>query len=277
MIYLIAILGLVVGSFLNVVIVRYPEMLRRHWRKDCLEFLEQPAEPEKTAFNLIIPRSQCPHCQHTLAIWHNIPLLSYCWLRGRCAYCQHSLSLLYPIVELLCALTTVAVFLHFGLTLQGIAACLLTWGLIALAGIDWRIQILPDTLTLSLLWLGLLFNLLHLFAPLSAAVCGAVVGYVFLWVIMQLFKWIRKKQGMGHGDFKMMAMFGAWLGVLPLLNIILVAVLISLMVNLILLGLKKISYNHPLPFGPSLAIGGWLTLVYGATVTNWISQWMGNH
>ncbi len=274
---LVGLIGLVFGSFLNVVIVRYPHMLMREWRSECLELLELEPESKPSAFNptfnLIIPRSQCPHCKHRLAIWHNIPLLSYALLRGRCAYCQKKISWLYPLVELITAVTTLFIFFQFGLSFQTIFLCIFTWGLIILAMIDWRNKILPDTITLSLLWIGLIVNIKNTFVTLELAVLGAVVGYLFLWIVTHIFKLIRKKQGMGHGDFKMMAMLGAWLGVFPLLNILIISVFISLTVTLILLAFKKIHRDQPLPFGPYLALAGWLTLMFNNFFLLWLIKW----
>lgn len=261
---LTALLGLAMGSFLNVVIIRYPVMLARSFRAECLQFLKLPAEaaPAQSALNLLMPGSHCPHCLRCLTWRENIPLFSYWQLRGRCAGCREKISIQYPIIEFLTLLATVTIFFHFAFSVQTLFAWLLTWGLIALAGIDWRVQLLPDVITLSLLWIGLLANTQALFTPIENAVWSAVIGYVLLWVVAFLFKKIRKKQGMGHGDFKMLAMFGAWLGLLSTLYVLLLAVLLGLIVNISLLLLKKIGRDHPLPFGPSLALAGWVGLLF---------------
>jgi leader peptidase (prepilin peptidase)/N-methyltransferase len=262
-IFLFLLLGLVVGSFLNVVIIRYPEMLLRAWREECHELLNLPSEPPQPRFNLMHPRSQCALCRHPLRLWHNIPLLSYFMLLGRCGFCNQLISIQYPIVELLSAAASVAVFLKFGWSLQTGFLLLMSWGLIVLSVIDWKTQILPDHITLSLLWLGLLINMWGFFSPLTHAVIGAVCGYILLWAVSALFKLIRKKQGMGHGDFKMLAMLGAWLGFFSMIEALILAVFISLFLNLFLLFFKKIHRDQPLPFGPWLALGGWVLLLFG--------------
>lgn len=270
---LIGIIGLSVGSFLNVVIARYPVMLMQKWGAECREFLKLPASPRAPTLNLAVPRSHCPHCEQRLPFWQNIPLISYFALRGQCGFCQKPIALQYPLIELITALATVAVFIQWGWQIKTIALWLMTWGLIVLSGIDWKTQILPDDITLSLLWIGLLCNIHALFVPLSQAVLGATLGYILLWGVAQLFKLIRKKQGMGHGDFKMLAMFGAWLGVAPLLYLLLMAIFLSLMANLSLLALKKIRLDQPLPFGPWLAMAGWIIFMSGA-ITTGMTQWL---
>jgi leader peptidase (prepilin peptidase) / N-methyltransferase len=269
----LSIIGLIIGSFLNVIISRYPEMLRRSWRAECREFLDLPPEPLSPTLNLALPRSQCPHCRHYLRFWHNIPLVSYLLLRGRCGFCRQRISIQYPIVELLTALLTLAVFLQFGWQLKTLALWLLSWSLIVLAAIDWKNQILPDTITLSLLWIGLILNIYLVFTPLGDAVWGAVTGYILLAVVAWAFKLIRKKPGMGHGDFKMLAMLGAWVGTLAMLQILLIAVLLSLVVTLVLLAFKKVHRDQPLPFGPWLALSGWVMVMYGPYIDSRVFSW----
>lgn len=271
---LISLFSLAIGSFLNVVIVRYPQMLRRAWRRDCREFLELSLEPAAPTYNLLRPRSQCSHCQQALSIWHNIPLFSYLILRGRCGFCQHRISLQYPVVELITLLAAVAVLLQYGWQMKTAAIWLLTAGLIVLSAIDWETQILPDDIIQPLLWIGLILNITSLFTPLANAVLGAVSSYILLFIVAWLFKKIRKKPGMGHGDFKMLAMFGAWLGTPVTLYVLLFAILISLMINLCLLFFKKIHYHQPLPFGPWLAMAGWVVLVYQPHFTAWVIPWL---
>jgi leader peptidase (prepilin peptidase) / N-methyltransferase len=256
----VAIFGLIIGSFLNVVIARYPQMLQRRWRADCREFLELAVETGGPAFNLAWPGSQCPHCRHALPLWHNIPLISYLALRGRCGFCQDKISWQYPLVEVLTALCAMAIFLKFGWQWQALAVWLLSCNLIVLSGIDWKTQILPDELTLSFLWIGLLLNTNSTFTTLTDAVTGAVIGYILLWSVAYLFKIIRKKPGMGNGDFKMLAMIGAWLGLISMLHVLIIGIFLSLVVNLSLLLFKKIRYHQTLPFGPWLAMGAWLIL-----------------
>lgn len=269
---LAGVIGLVVGSFLNVAIARYPDILMRRWRKECREFLELPGPPPTATLNLATPGSQCPRCGKRLRIWHNIPLISYLMLRGRCGFCQQRISPQYPLVELITAVLTLAVFWQYGWSWQALAAGVLTWGLVALAGIDWKVHLLPDDITLTLLWMGLLVNTSGAFASLGQAVWGAAAGYALLWVVAKLFQWVRKKSGMGHGDFKMLAMLGAWLGGAAVLNALVLAVLMSLALNLILLAFKKIRHDQPLPFGPWLAIAGWLTLIFQPMVNVWLSR-----
>jgi leader peptidase (prepilin peptidase) / N-methyltransferase len=252
---LVGLFGLAVGSFLNVVIVRYPPMLARRWQT------EAEHDDLQTPFNVVIPRSQCPHCRHPLPLSHNIPVVSYLMLRGRCGFCRQRISWQYPVVEIACALATIAVFLRFGWEWQTVAVWVLTWGLIVLSGIDWTTYLLPDDITLSLLWLGLLVNITAWLTPLPAAVAAAVIGYLLLWTTAAVFKLIRRKPGMGHGDFKMLAMLGAWLGVTRMLYALVIATVLSLIINLGLLLLKKIHFHQLLPFGPWLALAGWVVLM----------------
>lgn len=261
--FLFAILGLIIGSFLNVIIVRYPEMLLRSWRAECHELLKLPPDPPQPKLNLMHPGSHCPHCQRRLRFWHNIPLMSYLLLLGRCGFCKRIISFQYPLVELISTCASIAVFIKYGWSLPTLFLLIMSWGLIVLSAIDWKTQILPDQITLSLLWLGLLVNTSAIFSPLTQAIYGAVFGYIFLWGFASLFKLIRKKQGMGHGDFKMLAMLGAWLGFFSMMEALILAVLLSLLVNLILLFLKKIHRDQALPFGPWLALGGWVLLLFG--------------
>lgn len=265
--------GAIVGSFLNVVIYRYPLMLKNQWRADCHEFLESPTEKSEK-LSLSLPRSHCPHCKKVIPAWHNIPLLSYLFLRGKCAYCKAPISWQYPLVELISTVLTVYIVAHFGLTVKTPALLLLTWTFIALTGIDFHHRLLPDTLTLSLLWIGLFLSTANIFVTPVDAIYGAMIGFSFLWVIAYLYKMIKKQTGMGHGDFKMLAMIGAWVGPSALLNVILLSSLLALFVSLILLCARKMNYKNPIPFGPFLAIGGWCTLVHGAWLVNLVSRWL---
>lgn len=268
--FIVALIGLVVGSFLNVVIVRYPQMLMQAWQQQSIAYLELSANSLTTnpTFNLITPRSHCPYCKHTLYWYHNIPLLSYLWLRGRCYFCQHCISIQYPLVECLSLLITLVVFHHYGLNEQMLCACLLSWYLLTLAMIDLNSTLLPDVLTLSLLWLGLLISVIPVYISAQEAIIASALGYVILWIIAGLFNYIRQTVGMGHGDFKLVAALGAWVGVIPLINILAVAAFLGICINLILLLFKKIHYNQPIPFGPCLAISGWFILLYGPILTD---------
>ncbi|MBS0350995.1 MAG: prepilin peptidase [Proteobacteria bacterium] len=265
------IVGLLFGSFLNVAIFRYPAMLKRKWRSECTDFLDLPVEPT-TTYNLALPHSHCRQCNQPLKFWHNIPIISYLSLRGKCYFCRHAISLQYPLIELLTALITVLIVWKWGWAWQSAAIWLMCCGLITLACIDWRDQILPDTLTLSLLWLGLMVNRYSMITSLNEAVLGAITGYSILWIVAHVFMLIRKKPGMGHGDFKMLAMLGAWLGVIPLFYVLLAAILLSLFFNLSLLLFKKINFAQTLPFGPWLAISGGVMLIFHPTIADWIAK-----
>jgi len=205
-------LGMIVGSFLNVVVYRLPKMLLRDWQSQAREVLGLPAEAQQAPFNLMLPRSRCPHCGHAICAWENIPVFSYLFLRGKCSNCKAGISLRYPLVELSAGLMSALVVWHFGLTPQAASMLLLSWGLLAMSLIDADHQLLPDALVLPLLWLGLLLNSQGLFVPLADALWGAALGYLSLWSIYWLFKLITGKEGMGYGDFKLLAMLGAWGG-----------------------------------------------------------------
>jgi leader peptidase (prepilin peptidase) / N-methyltransferase len=262
-----AVIGLLVGSFLNVVIHRLPAMMQREADNYLAQETGQPL-PHQQRYDFIRPRSACPHCTTTLAGIHNVPLLSYLLLRGRCAYCQAPISRRYPAVELTSALLSVILIQHFGFSQTGLAALVLLYFLIALSFIDADTQLLPDSLTLPLLWLGLLVNLQGLFVPLSDAVTGAMSGYLFLWAIYWAFRLITGKEGIGYGDFKLMAALGAWLGwqLLPL--ILLLASCFGAIAGVSLVLLKKRRSNQSLPFGPYLALAGILALLTGSS---WLS------
>ncbi len=257
-------LGLAVGSFLNVVIHRLPRILEARWRQDCAEILGASAEtPSGEKLSLWHPPSRCPHCGHRLAIWENIPVLSYLWLRGRCANCRTPISPRYPLIELLTGLLSVAVVWRFGLSWEGSAALIFTWSLIALAGIDLETQLLPDVLSLPLLWLGLLLSLLGWFTDARSAILGAAFGYLSLWSVFQLFRLATGKEGMGYGDFKLFALFGAWLGWTHLPQILLLSAVSGALIGLLLIALRGQDGQIPIPFGPYLAIAGWVSLMWG--------------
>ncbi len=256
--------GLLVGSFLNVVIYRLPVMMQREWRRDCLEYLEQPAEAEQPAFNLVTPRSRCGHCGHQITARENIPLLSYLLLGGKCSSCGTRISPQYPLVELFTGIVTVVVGWQLGVSLQALAALLFTWSLIAAAGIDIGHKLLPDSITLPLLWLGLLLALGNVFVSLEDSVIGAMAGYLSLWSVFVLFKLLTGKEGMGHGDFKLLAMLGAWTGWQLLLVIVLTSSLVGAVVGISMILLKKTERGTQIPFGPYLAAAGWIALLWGA-------------
>ena len=264
-------LGLVVGSFLNVVIHRLPQMLERAWAAQFREFANQEDQtdsPERT-FNLVTPRSRCPHCGHTITALQNIPIVSFLLLRGKCAACGQSISWRYPIVELLTGIFSVIVVWHFGAAPTTLAALGLTWALIALAAIDLDKQILPDALTLPLIWVGLLVNLDPdpLFVPLRSAVIGAVAGYLSLWAVFHIFRLLTGKEGMGYGDFKLFAAFGAWLGWQNLPLIILLASLVGAVTGIAAIIVLGRDRHLPIPFGPFLCAAAWIALLYGNDIT----------
>ncbi len=257
-------LGLVVGSFLNVVILRLPQMLQREWTRDCRALLEIETDPEAVEpFSLAFPASHCPRCKAPVRAWQNIPLLSFILLRGRCAECQNPIGWRYPLVEVLTAgaTITIGVFTPWGLPL--LAYLLLTWCLITLAVIDMDTQLLPDDITLPLLWLGLLFNLALGPVPLADAVLGAAGGYLLLWSVYWLFKLATGKEGMGFGDFKLLAALGAWLGWQALPMIILLSSAVGAVLGIVILTLRGQGRSQPLPFGPYLAAAGWICLLWG--------------
>ena len=257
------VLGALVGSFLNVVIYRLPVMMEREWRRDCLEFLEQQADSGTEVFNLVVPRSRCGACGHQITALENIPIVSYLVLGGKCSSCKIPISAQYPLVEAFTAVVTVAVGWHFGVSLQTLAALFLSWSLIAASGIDIGHKLLPDSITLPLLWLGLLLALFGVFVELEDAVIGAMAGYLSLWSIFMLFKLVTGKEGMGHGDFKLLAAFGAWLGWKPLLIVVLTSSLVGAVVGITMILLKRSDRGTQIPFGPYLAAAGWLTLLWG--------------
>ena len=260
----VAVVGLCVGSFLNVVIHRLPKMLERNWRAECAE-LSGASVPDQPDYNLIVPRSQCPACGHRIGALQNIPVVSYLVLRGRCAACNAPISARYPTVELLTATLTVAAVVKFGATPAALAACVLLWMLTALTFIDVDTQLLPDNLTLPLLWAGLLANLLGAVPEVSLrdAVIGAIAGYLTLWVVYWLFKLIRGKEGMGYGDFKLLAALGAWLGWKALPLIILMASAVGAIIGIGLVVFKGRDHQVPLAFGPYLAVAGAIALFFG--------------
>jgi leader peptidase (prepilin peptidase) / N-methyltransferase len=268
-------LGLLIGSFLNVVVYRLPLMLERDWKAQAREILDLSSEPAQVTFNLILPNSQCPHCSHEIRPWENIPVLSYLALRGKCSNCKTAISVRYPLVEMACGLLSAYVAWHFGFTWQTAGMLLLTWGLLAMSLIDADHQLLPDTLVLPLLWLGLIANHFGVYVSLGDALWGAVAGYLSLWSVYWLFKLVTGKEGMGYGDFKLLAMLGAWGGwqVLPLT--ILLSSLVGAVLGVIMLRLRNAETSTPIPFGPYLAIAGWIALLWGEQITGTYLQFAG--
>ncbi len=263
---LVFLFSLLVGSFLNVVIHRLPKMMEADWHAQCAE-LRGEAVPDTPRYNLWLPRSACPHCGHQITALENIPLLSWLFLRGRCSACGAAISARYPLVELLTALVSAAVAWKWGMTVQTAGALLLVWTLVALAFIDLDTTLLPDSLTLPLLWLGLLFNLHGHFASLPDAVIGAMAGYGVLWAVYWLFRLATGKEGMGYGDFKLLAAIGAWLGWQLLPVTILLSSVVGAAIGIAMIVLVKHDRRIPIPFGPYLAGGGLVALFFGTDLT----------
>jgi leader peptidase (prepilin peptidase)/N-methyltransferase len=262
--------GLVVGSFLNVVIYRLPLMMEAEWTVQCQNLLEirEDKEPDKkSAFNLAVPDSHCPHCKHKISALENIPVLSWLILKGKCRYCQGPISARYPLMELATGVFSALVAYHFGFALLTLAVLFLTWGLITLTMIDYDHQLLPDDITLPLLWLGLLLNSQGLIVSLEDAVYGAIAGYLLLWGVYWLFKLLIGKEGMGYGDFKLLSALGAWLGWQALPMIILLSSLVGTVVSFGLIAIRVRDRNIPIPFGPYLASAGFLSLIWGTQIT----------
>jgi leader peptidase (prepilin peptidase)/N-methyltransferase len=261
------ILGLVVGSFLNVVIHRLPKMMERDWQMQCADLRNEPA-PDLPSINLFKPRSHCPHCGHVIRAWENVPVVSWLALRGKCSACKAPISLRYPAVEVFTGVVSAVVAWKYGPTLQTLGALALCWGLISAAFIDADTQLLPDDITLPLLWLGLLLNLNAVYVPLSDAVIGAMAGYLVLWSIYWVFKLLTGKEGMGYGDFKLLAALGAWLGWQMLPAIVLLSSVVGAVIGIAMMVFARHGRDKPMPFGPYLAGAGVLALLVGG----WLNQ-----
>lgn len=258
-----AILGLLIGSFLNVVIYRLPVMMEHEWRDSSGDAPVEPRPP----FNLVTPRSRCPACAHAITALENIPVLSYALLKGRCSACGTRIPLRYPVIEGLTAVLSAMVAWHFGFGWAAGAALLLTWALIALSFIDLDHQLLPDVITLPFLWVGLTLSLFNIYVNSFNSIIGALTGYLSLWTVYMLFKVLTGKEGMGHGDFKLLAMLGAWLGWKSLLTVVLLSSLVGAVVGITLVLVRGRDKNIPIPFGPYLAAAGWLSLLWGEDIT----------
>jgi leader peptidase (prepilin peptidase)/N-methyltransferase len=260
------IVGLCVGSFLNVVIHRLPKMMEREWHEQCAELHGKELEPAPP-LNLSQPRSRCPACGHQISALENIPVISYLFLRGRCAGCGESISLRYPLVELITGVLSAFAAWHFSFGWPLLGALILIWSLIALAIIDFDTQLLPDSITLPLLWIGLAFNLSNAMTDLSSAVVGAMAGYLALWSVFWAFKLATGKEGMGYGDFKLLAALGAWLGWQMLPVIILLSSVVGAVVGIALIAFARHGRNNPIPFGPYLTAAGIIALFWGQELT----------
>lgn len=271
---IIGLVGLCVGSFLNVVIYRLPIMMEREWRQQSAEFLDIPLEENGTVneaenFNLCQPGSRCPSCKISIKAWQNIPVFSYLLLGGKCASCKSSVSIRYPLVELLTAILSVLAAWHFGFSIQTLFSLILVWGLIALSLIDLDHQLLPDVITLPLLWLGLFTSLFNVFTDSHSSIVGAIAGYLSLWTVYMGFKLLTGKEGMGFGDFKLLAVFGAWFGWQLLPVIIFLSSAIGAIVGICLILLYKRGREVPIPFGPYLAGAGLVALFFGKQIMSW--------
>ena len=261
------VVGLLVGSFLNVVIHRLPIMMERDWHTQCAELNQQPA-PEYDRLNLVVPRSRCPKCKHQITALENIPVISYLFLRGKCSNCGTPISVRYPIIELFTGLISGYLAYRFGFGWELLALLLFTWTLIALSMIDFDTTLLPDSLTLPLLWLGLILSLQPLFVSPKDAILGAVFGYLSLWSVYHAFKLVTGKEGMGYGDFKLLAAIGAWVGWQQLPLVILLSALVGAVVGIALIVITSRGKDVPIPFGPYLAAAGWIAVMWGEQITS---------
>jgi leader peptidase (prepilin peptidase)/N-methyltransferase len=261
---IIFVIGLMIGSFLNVVIYRLPVMMQRGWKKECLEYLElEQPEDENEPFNLTLPLSRCPGCNTAIKPYQNIPVISYLFLKGKCAKCKIHISLRYPLIESFTGIVSAVVAWHFGYSVEMLFALILTWSLVALSFIDIDHQLLPDSINFPLLWLGLFLSLFSIYTDPSSSIIGALVGYLSLWTVYQGFKIVTGKEGMGYGDFKLLAVFGAWLGWQYLPLIILLSSLVGAIIGISMVVFVKKDKNVPIPFGPYLAVAGWIALLWG--------------
>lgn len=268
------VLGLIIGSFLNVVIHRLPKMMEREWRTQCEELAgTAPAKDTAERYNLMHPRSRCPHCGHAIAAWENIPVLSYLIQRGRCTGCSQRISLRYPVVELATAALLMTVAWHYGFGWQAFGAAVLSCALLAVSVIDIDQQLLPDSITLPVLWLGIALNLFGTYTSLHNSVIGAMAGYLSLWLVYMAFKLATGKEGMGYGDFKLLALLGAWAGWQILPVVIILSSLVGAVVGIALIVVKSHDRSVPIPFGPYLACAGWIALLWGNSITHVYLQW----
>lgn len=274
-----------IGSFLNVVIHRFPVMMKREWQQECNQYLQEyhaeivtkigidklntPIDSFPEKYNLVVPGSACPKCKTSIKPWHNLPVFGWLMLKGKCAACHTPISARYPIIEFVTGLLIATLAWHFGPSWQFVFASILTFILVALTGIDLDEMLLPDQMTLPLLWLGLIINLNHTFASPTDAIIGAAAGYLSLWSIFWLFKILTGKEGMGYGDFKLLAVFGAWLGWQMLPLVILLSSLVGAIVGITMIVSKRLKQGNPIPFGPYIAAAGWIALLFGQQIVDW--------
>ncbi len=264
LISIVFVIGVLIGSFLNLVIYRLPIMMQRQWRQECQSFLELPLTDADQRFNLALPASHCPHCKKPIKAYDNIPLISFCLLAGKCRHCQSAISMRYPLIELFTGLCSALIAWRFGFSVAMWFALLLTWCLIAQSFIDIDHKLLADSISLPMLWLGLLLSVFSIYTNSHDSIIGAIGGYLSLWGVYQLFKLATGKDGMGYGDFKLLAMLGAWLGWQYLPLIILLSSVVGAVIAVSMVVSKKCELNQAIPFGPYLAAAGWLALIWGA-------------
>ena len=243
-------------------------MLENDWKSQCRELLEVESKPEQE-ITLSKPVSTCPQCQHKIRAWENIPVISYLFLRGKCSNCKSPISIQYPVIELFTAILSIAVAIKFGVSLQTLFGLILTWSLIAMSVIDIHKQILPDNITLPILWLGLLMSIFTIFVDPTNSIIGAALGYMILWSVYQLFRIVTGKEGMGYGDFKLLALFGAWFGWEQLPLIIILSSATGAVIGILMIIFTKQERNTPIPFGPYLAIAGWISMIWGQQIISW--------
>lgn len=273
---LVLIIGLLIGSFLNVVIYRLPIMMERGWKKECTEYLAlENSEESNETFNLLVPLSRCPHCNTPIKPYQNIPVISYLLLQGKCSECKSHISLRYPLIEAFSGITSAIVAWHFGYSIEMLFALFLTWSLIALSFIDIDHQLLPDSINLPMLWLGLFLSLFSIYTDTHSSIIGAIAGYLSLWTVYHLFKLVTGKEGMGYGDFKLLALFGAWLGWQYIPLIVLLSSLVGAIIGVSMIILVKRDHNIPIPFGPYLAAAGWLALIWGDQINGLYLNYIG--
>ena len=262
------IIGLLTGSFLNVVIYRLPKRMMYEWSAQSFEWLNKAPYSESEPPGLVFPASHCMACKTPIRAWQNIPVLSFLWLRGKCAACGTRIGWRYPLIELLTACLSAVVVFHFGVTVQAAAGLILTWALVALCFIDFDHQLLPDSIVLPLLWLGLAMSLIPVFTTPSSAILGAIIGYLSFWSVFHLFKLLTGKEGMGHGDFKLMALLGAWFGWTLVPQLIIVSTFVGSIVGISLIVLKRSGRDTTIPFGPYIALAGWLGMLWGSEINS---------
>jgi len=264
--------GAIIGSFLNVVILRIPPLLEFDWRCQCRELLELGQQDVERPAGIVFARSHCPKCDHGIKAHENIPIFSYLFLRGKCSACNAGISFRYPLVEFITAVLFVVTISHFGPSYQGLTALVLTAFLIAMAGIDIDHQLLPDNMTIPLMWGGILLSFWTVHADLTASVIGAIAGYLSLWTVYHLFRLLTGKEGMGYGDFKLLAALGAWMGWQMLPLVVLLSSVVGAVVGLVLMGTGRLQKDKPMPFGPFIAAAGWIALIWGEQIIDFYTQ-----